>query len=382
MRRFAIDRRQFVAGLLFGLACTARLTVVFGAPFFALRRWRGPAGGGRAWSAGLGAALPIVGLLAYNVVSTGQLFSPAYDYLYRLETAGYPALGYHADWGIEDVRATCSRTSAIGLFGRPDVLPAHLPDALGRTPVRVCTDPTAVRGLFDVGCPLAVPRDIGMSVLLTSPAYLLAIPVLGRVRRNRLVAGRVIAVVAIAIVNLMHFSQGWVQFGYRFSNDAARSRCSSSRSGSSDWPFAADGACFSPWAWSSRRPRSTCGASSGVGRWDGEPIAGWPPRWSVALIAFVAAVLTMLPGVAYWDTGELQAVAPLLGTAHPTGFPTYVLLGWLASVAPPAVRRAGLPDEPAVRPVPGRGGRLHGRPRAGDLPVGWRSGSRPASGWP
>ena len=26
---------------------------------------------------------------------------------------------------------------------------------------------------------------------------------------------------AIATVNLLHFSQGWVQFGYRFSNDAA-----------------------------------------------------------------------------------------------------------------------------------------------------------------
>ena len=25
----------------------------------------------------------------------------------------------------------------------------------------------------------------------------------------------------MVIVNLMHFSQGWVQFGYRFSNDAA-----------------------------------------------------------------------------------------------------------------------------------------------------------------
>ena len=53
---------------------------------------------------------------------------------------------------------------------------------------------------------------------------------------------------------------------------------------------------------------------------------------AVALIALLVAVLTMLPGVAYWDTGELQAVAPLLGTAHPTGFPTYVLLGWLASI--------------------------------------------------
>ena len=31
--------------------------------------------------------------------------------------------------------------------------------------------------------------------------------------------GATLAVLAIAIVNLMHFSQGWVQFGYRFSND-------------------------------------------------------------------------------------------------------------------------------------------------------------------
>lgn len=51
-----------------------------------------------------------------------------------------------------------------------------------------------------------------------------------------------------------------------------------------------------------------------------------------ALVAFGAAWAAMLPGVQFWDTGELQAVAPLMGTAHPTGFPTYVLLGWLASV--------------------------------------------------
>ncbi len=52
----------------------------------------------------------------------------------------------------------------------------------------------------------------------------------------------------------------------------------------------------------------------------------------VGLIALVAASFTLLPGVAFWDTGELQSVAPLMGTAHPTGFPTYVLIGWLASI--------------------------------------------------
>jgi hypothetical protein len=53
---------------------------------------------------------------------------------------------------------------------------------------------------------------------------------------------------------------------------------------------------------------------------------------AVGIIAFVAAVGALQPGVAFWDTAELQAVAPLLGTAHPTGFPTYVIVGWLASV--------------------------------------------------
>jgi hypothetical protein len=49
-------------------------------------------------------------------------------------------------------------------------------------------------------------------------------------------------------------------------------------------------------------------------------------------VAFALARLALLPGVAFWDTGEFQTVGPVLGTAHPTGFPTYVLLGWLASV--------------------------------------------------
>jgi len=215
----AIDPRQFVVGLLFGLACTARLSVVFGAPFFAFvgsgDGWRR-----RAWSAGLGAAVPILGLVLFDVITTGQVVNPAYDHLYRLETAAYPRLGYHADWGIEDPRYLLQNLG-IALFAVPDILPARLPDALALAPVPVCTAPGALRGLFDVSCPLAVPRDTGMSVLLTSPAYLLAIPVLGRFGRSTFVTGAVLAVGAIALFDLIHFSQGWVQFGYRFSNDAA-----------------------------------------------------------------------------------------------------------------------------------------------------------------
>jgi hypothetical protein len=57
----------------------------------------------------------------------------------------------------------------------------------------------------------------------------------------------------------------------------------------------------------------------------------WAPA-AAAGLAFVLALTGMLPGVAFWDTAELQVVAPVMGTAHPTGFPTYVILGWLASI--------------------------------------------------
>ena len=33
--------------------------------------------------------------------------------------------------------------------------------------------------------------------------------------------GGIIAIVLIVLLNLAHFSQGWVQWGYRFSNDFA-----------------------------------------------------------------------------------------------------------------------------------------------------------------
>ena len=64
------------------------------------------------------------------------------------------------------------------------------------------------------------------------------------------------------------------------------------------------------------------------------------------LVAFGVTRSTMLPGLDFWDTAEFQTVAPLLGTAHPTGYPTYILLGWLGNLL------LGIPGafgEPAAR---------------------------------
>jgi hypothetical protein len=209
-----IDRRQALAGLLLGLAATARLTAVLAAPFFAL-----VGGGGsilrRSLSAGVGAAIPVLLLLAYNLATTGQLFHPGYEHLYQTEYTPIPSgllaqlvpalqgITYHpGEWALQD----------------PRYIPQNLLIMLAWLPeVR----PECGFALLDEACPLLLPDRLGTSLLLSSPAWLLAVPVVIREWRRRLVLGSVLAIGAVMLMNVMHFSQGWVQFGYRFSNDAA-----------------------------------------------------------------------------------------------------------------------------------------------------------------
>jgi hypothetical protein len=53
---------------------------------------------------------------------------------------------------------------------------------------------------------------------------------------------------------------------------------------------------------------------------------------AVAAMVIVNAWAGLMPGVGFWDTGEFQTVLPIMGTAHPTGYPTYVLLGFLGNI--------------------------------------------------
>jgi hypothetical protein len=209
-----IDGRQFLVGLLFGLAAGARLTTVFAAPFFVF-----VGGGGsplrRGLSAGVGAAIPFLVLLAYNVVTTGSPLHPGYDYLYGHEFQPVPSgllvdllpglsgITYHpGDWALQDPRYVPQNLL---------IMLAWLPDLR----------PECGLSLLDQACPWLQPDRLGTSLLLTSPGWLLALPVVLRDGRRRIVLGAALAVGAVALINLMHFSQGWVQFGYRFSNDFA-----------------------------------------------------------------------------------------------------------------------------------------------------------------
>ena len=58
----------------------------------------------------------------------------------------------------------------------------------------------------------------------------------------------------------------------------------------------------------------------------------WGGPLLVAAVVVANAAPGLMPGVGFWDTGEFQTILPILGTAHPTGYPTYVLLGFLANI--------------------------------------------------
>lgn len=53
---------------------------------------------------------------------------------------------------------------------------------------------------------------------------------------------------------------------------------------------------------------------------------------AVALLTFLLALLTSLPGVGYIDSGEMVAAAATLGVPHPTGYPLLMIVGkaWTA----------------------------------------------------
>jgi hypothetical protein len=170
-------------------------------------------------SAGAGGLLPVAALLGYTALTTGSFVHPGYDYQYRLEVRGYPALGYNPDWSVEDARYI-PRNLGIMLGTFPVVAPDVLPNTLGiYQDVPLCTGADDRRSLFDRSCPIAVPVDLGTGLPLSAPGLFLALLAVRHRGRSRLAIGTALAVVLIAAFNLAHFSQGWVQWGYRFSLD-------------------------------------------------------------------------------------------------------------------------------------------------------------------
>lgn len=77
-----------------------------------------------------------------------------------------------------------------------------------------------------------------------------------------------------------------------------------------------------------------------AGRRGGRTLVPYSPdmvTWASAVVAAFALAMyirTLMPGVGFWDTAEAQTVPHTLSIFHPTGFPTYTLVGWLWSQIP------------------------------------------------
>ena len=331
--------RQFLAGLLFGLAATARLTVAVRRAVLHARR-RGGAGGGAAGRPGSarssrsGCCSPTTSLRPGR--SSTRPTTTCTGSRRRL-----PRPSATTRTGPSRIRATCPRTRRSCSWPARTSCPTGCPTRSASTTTPCAPSPGATRGLFDPTCPLAVPRDVGMSVLLLARRTCCCCPPSGGYGRSRLVTGAALAVLLVVVVNLMHFSQGWVQFGYRFSTDVVPFALVLVALGLQSLRRCAVDAGRCRWRWpsSSCRSSSTRGASPGGGCSDGErhELAAW--HASIAPVARRDRGVRRppgrrcCPGSGFWDTAELQAVGAAAGHRPPDGLSRRTsLLGWLANL--------------------------------------------------
>jgi hypothetical protein len=75
------------------------------------------------------------------------------------------------------------------------------------------------------------------------------------------------------------------------------------------------------------------GGSGGPGGYPVNLAARLAPL-AVFVTSMVLYLQTLMPGKAFDDWGEMQTVPHVLGIAHPTGYPTYILTAWLFELLP------------------------------------------------
>ncbi len=144
-------------------------------------------------SAGL---LPfVIFWFAYNFVRFDNPLETGYETVYR----GYGGIPY--SFYLRDF----PNAARFGLFDVRNI-PLHL-YTMFLMPPQFVPDWSVLR-----------PSPYGMSVVLTSPAFVYAFFVKGR---NALRTGLWLTIGLISIPLLFHWTQGWVQFGYRFMLDFA-----------------------------------------------------------------------------------------------------------------------------------------------------------------
>ena len=187
---FAVAARggsAVAVGALIGVSALARLPVALAAPALALLCARRS---GTPFARSFGA-----------VVAGGAPFAIAY--------VGYNLLR----WGTPFDDGYARLTEGDVFFNHGLFSPLYLPRQLYAIFLQ---DPEIVRGT-----PFFLrPRFIGMSLFLTTPAFIWVFAALREVRRDVAVAATAAAALLALLPDLFHGTVGFQQFGYRFSIDA------------------------------------------------------------------------------------------------------------------------------------------------------------------
>lgn len=197
-------RRHFLIGLLIGLAAAARASLVFALPFFLWLAWAersARAGGSRkqalaqtlrdAARMGAGLLIPVAALLAYNYARFGDALETGY----AIDVLGSAALAEARSHGLFSL-AHVPRNLFLLLFQGP------LPYPSLDSPVFTF--------------PYLQPSPLGMGILFTSPALVLA----ARAKlRDPLTQAAILGVASLLIPLLTYYGTGWIQFGLRYTLD-------------------------------------------------------------------------------------------------------------------------------------------------------------------
>jgi hypothetical protein len=187
-------------GLMIGAAFLTRAPIAFITPAVALwlvASWSDVVGGGRS----IGERIRALPWRGWILLGIGLLPALAFFFWYNLDRFGNPlesgyAMATLPEW-LEAIRQQ-------GLFSTSHV-PMNMEYLFWKMPA------------FTNTFPYFRPDGLGMSVLLTSPALLLAIRAPWRDGRSWLL---LFGAIAVLIPTLLYYGGGWLQYGYRYFLDS------------------------------------------------------------------------------------------------------------------------------------------------------------------
>ena len=206
--RDAIQNKPWLAGLWLGLAFLARPPTIFSALFYllvvVLRERAIQPILKKMIPFGIMLAASVAVMLGYNQLRFGDPLDFGYSYV-----RGSNALiqTFARSGGFNPRYMPCN--IYVSLFGAPNMAVNPLPDVNA-----VCSYLEPIS--HDFGKLSAFFNPLGMSIFLTTPAFLL---ILRAKRRDELVIPAWAGMIGILIPLWMYHATGWVQFGYRYTTD-------------------------------------------------------------------------------------------------------------------------------------------------------------------